>query len=229
MLGLAKNWGSKLLNAPFYITNQVTLTTTARTKKTLLCLSAFSLIMIAKCEMKKNEILALIALKKERLQMPVYELKGEELYDFPWNKDNLDEWLYRPIKVFGRQIPRQQCKANKYRGGIHGFHLIMPVVTDEPEDRDLDKRKGILVNRGWMHNLFRNENMVFEPQDNEYPQTFIGYLSDGEDHKKFFLQEANIITEQKLDLNNFYLPELARATGWLNKDKVKLAVLEQCD
>jgi hypothetical protein len=74
------------------------------TRKALLSLSVFSLAMVGVEESRRQAVYALIALKKERLAMPVYELKGEELYNFPWNHDNLDEWLYRPVKVTGRPI-----------------------------------------------------------------------------------------------------------------------------
>ena len=119
------------------------------TRKVLLGASAFSLMMIGIEEYRKQYIITLIALKKERLAMPVYELKGEELYNFPWNHDNLDEWLYRPVKITGRPIYRQSVRPRVSQGYTQGFHLITPLVTDEDEQYHPDTRKGILLNHGW--------------------------------------------------------------------------------
>ena len=55
-----------------------------------------------------------IKYRASQLALPPYELKGEELYNFPWNENNLHEWLYRPVIITGRprhsqamQIPRR--------------------------------------------------------------------------------------------------------------------------
>mmetsp|Transcript_21985 Transcript_21985/g.18851 ORF Transcript_21985/g.18851 Transcript_21985/m.18851 type:complete len:110 (+) Transcript_21985:101-430(+) len=47
-----------------------------------------------------------IDFRKRQLSRPAYVLQGAEKYEFPWNKENLDEWRYRRVKVAGRQIPR---------------------------------------------------------------------------------------------------------------------------
>ena len=99
--------------------------------------------MISLEQQKKKEIISLIALKKERLAMPVYELKGDELVNPPWTHDNLDEWLYRPVKLTGRQIHRLAMQPHVQHGPMGGMHYIIPVVTQEDEERNHDSRKGL--------------------------------------------------------------------------------------
>lgn len=41
-----------------------------------------------------------IAYRKKQLAKDVYVLEGDELVNFPWNKENIDDWLYRK----GKQI-----------------------------------------------------------------------------------------------------------------------------
>lgn len=31
------------------------------------------------------------------MSKPLYVVEGDELVNPPWNKDNLKEWLYRPV------------------------------------------------------------------------------------------------------------------------------------
>lgn len=159
--------------------------------------------------------------------MPVYELKGEELYNFPWNHDNIDEWLYRPVKIVGRPIYRQLIRPRVFEGFTPGYHLITPIVTDEDENFHPDTRKGILLNQGWCP-LFTLpfQNMMHE-WDSSKPVEYTAFVSQGEDHRKFFRQGGNIDCEQKFEMNEFYLPDMARATRFLNKDQVRVACLEK--
>ena len=45
-----------------------------------------------------------IQFRKQQLVQPVYELSPAESVDFPWTEQNLNEWLYRPVKISGRPI-----------------------------------------------------------------------------------------------------------------------------
>ena len=143
-----------------YLLQGVNCEITQSTRKVLLGVSAFSLFMVGIEETRKQAVISLIALKKERLSMPVYELKGEELYNFPWNHDNIDEWLYRPVKIVGRPIYRQLIRPRVFEGFTPGYHLITPIVTDEDENFHPDTRKGILLNQGWCP-LFTLRNFFF--------------------------------------------------------------------
>jgi len=133
-----------LARIPKMLFGWVNIKCSANTRLGLLGVSGFSLFMIGLEERKKQEILALVALKKERLQMPVYELTGDELVNFPWNHDNLDQWLYRPVKFKGRHIHRQAIRVPFLLGDCRGFHYIVPICTQEPEDHDPAQRNGVL-------------------------------------------------------------------------------------
>lgn len=45
-----------------------------------------------------------INFRKTQLSQPIYELATNEAVEFPWTKDNLQEWLYRPVRISGRPI-----------------------------------------------------------------------------------------------------------------------------
>lgn len=99
---------------------------------------------------------------------PVYELKGDELVDFPWNHDNIDEWLYRPVKVKGRFVYKHAAIFDKPRLGYLGGHMFVPFITKENENLDYDSRKGIIVNRGWTPSNYKGtKNDSFNP--NSHP------------------------------------------------------------
>ena len=80
----------------------------------------------------------------------MYELKGDELVNFPWNHDNIDEWLFRPVKVKGRQIHKHTMFPRNKRADFPGAHYILPLVTNEDDEWTHESRQGILVNKGWI-------------------------------------------------------------------------------
>lgn len=45
-----------------------------------------------------------IEFRKKQLSKPIIEISGDQLIDLPWNESNLNEWLYRPIKIVGRPL-----------------------------------------------------------------------------------------------------------------------------
>ena len=77
-------------------------------------------------------------------------MKGDEVVDFPWNHDNIDEWLYRPVKVSGRQIHKHAMFPREKRYDYPGVHYILPVVTREDTELTAESRQGLLINKGWM-------------------------------------------------------------------------------
>jgi len=72
------------------------------------------------------------------------------LVNFPWNFDNLGEWLYRPVKITGRQIHKHTMFPYREREGFPGADYILPLVTKEAENWSTDSREGILINKGFM-------------------------------------------------------------------------------
>lgn len=57
-----------------------------------------------------------IEFRRSQLAKTPYELKGEETQNFPWNKDNLNEWLHRQVVITGR--PR------------HSQAMLVPRIVD---------------------------------------------------------------------------------------------------
>lgn len=53
--------------------------------------------MLAKAERE-------VEFRKSQLGKPVYEIRDEELVHPPWNPSNVQDWLYRPVRITGRPI-----------------------------------------------------------------------------------------------------------------------------
>jgi hypothetical protein len=62
-----------------------------------------------------------IQFRKQQLVQPIYELSSDESVDFPWNEQNLKDWLYRPVKISGRPI---HAKAKLIPRNKYGYKLI---------------------------------------------------------------------------------------------------------
>jgi len=179
-------------------------------------------------EKKRTEIIDRVALKKERLAMPVYELKDDELVNFPWNDENLNEWLYRPIKVKGRKIERLEMNFKEYYGQTPGATCMVPIVTKEDAERTMDSRSGLIINLGWMHHSVLNRHVrSTRAMDSDNIYEFVGFVTEGERYKCWFGKKANICCEQLVRFGDFYLPDMARATEFQNKEQVRTAILER--
>ena len=85
--------------------------------------------------------------RKAGLKKPLYVLEGDELVNFPWNKDNIDEWYFRPVRIkgrfdYGRTMPEF---ADMYKNP--GAYAYTPLITKE--DENLENRSGIVVMTGF--------------------------------------------------------------------------------
>jgi len=151
------------------------------------------------------------------------------LVNFPWNDDNLDEWLYRPVKVKGRQVHRLTMTPLKSYGNSPGFHYVVPVVTQEDSELTYESRKGVLVNKGWCYLGLKQEKekQLCRP-DSLRTYEFTGYVSNGEDHKRFFGNGTNAASFPCWQMDYFYLPEMAKESELHNKDQIRTAVIECC-
>lgn len=161
--------------------------------------------------------------------MPIYELKGDELVNFPWNHGNLDEWLYRPIKIKGRFIYKHASIFEKKRSGQTGGHMFVPLITQENENLDYNTRKGIIVNRGWAPHNYKIAHLPsYFMDDCMTPTDVIAYVSVGEQHTGGILnKKANVSDEQRFEMGHLYLPDYVRATDLTNVDQAKVACLEE--
>lgn len=195
-------------------------------------IAGFSAIFVLKQEIEKRKEQARIALRKERLQMPPYELKGDELVNFPWNHDNIDEWLYRPVKVTGRFIYKHKMIFDRRNYGQAGGHLMLPMITKENEELEYDSRQGIIVNKGWtpIDPLTTHFDKYMGVSDVHLPREITAYVSVGEQHTGGILgKKPNVVDEQRWSIGNFYLPDMVRATHIQNVDAAKVAILEVVD
>jgi surfeit locus 1 family protein len=68
------------------------------------------------------------------MSLPIYELNGEEVVDFPWEKENLRKWLYRPIRVTGRPMHYKTMMIPEEVHEYRGYAYVVPLVTRENED-----------------------------------------------------------------------------------------------
>lgn len=67
----------------------------------------FGALFVAKASYERfqvNQTLKEINFRKQQITQPIYELTQSESFNFPWTEENLDEWLYRPVKISGRPI-----------------------------------------------------------------------------------------------------------------------------
>lgn len=167
-----------------------------------------------------------IAFRKQQLQKPVYELRGDELVNFPWKKDNLKEWLYRPVKVTGRQLHNKAMLIPRKLENYHGYEYIVPVVTKENEDGTY--QEGILVNKGWMPHEYYHVGSRFRIENAFYPETFTCFVSEGGDHdyKRKFFKDGNAPEPRAYKWGHVYLPDMVKASGLKNADSAKVALLE---
>lgn len=136
--------------------------------------------------------------------MPVYELKDDELVNFPWSHGNLDEWLYRPIKIKGRKIERLEMNFRRFYGTTPGCDIILPIVTKEDDQRNFDSRSGIMINLGWASQFVMNKNVRIRQEDSFEVQEFIGYVSDGEQYRHWFGKKPNICCEQMVRFGKLF-------------------------
>ena len=72
-------------------------------------------------------------LKKERLNLPVYELEGDELVNPPW-VGNYEAWKYRRVKLKGRFIHKHEMLIHSKIHNYDGHEMILPMVTKEDEN-----------------------------------------------------------------------------------------------
>lgn len=167
-----------------------------------------------------------IAFRKSQIVQPVYELKGEEAVNVPWNKDNLNQWLYRPVRITGRPIHNKAMLIPRTVDGYAGFDYILPLVTKENEDGSV--QEGVLLNKGWMPHEYAHPGARWRIE-NALPQTFDCYVSLNSelDEKNEFFKKGNAVGSKFNVWSHVYLPDMAKASGLKNADTVKIALLER--
>lgn len=176
-----------------------------------------------KMELQARKQIALKALKKERMLMPVYELTGEELVRPPW-VDNYDAWKYRLVKFSGRPIHGKTFYVPTDVNQYPGYAKITPVVTRE--DDSLNHRNAILVNQGFMPQEYgpQYQKWVFNSQK---PIEVIGVVTRGEDFdKKRFFRGGNAYQPPRWHTGHLDLRQFAEALNYENGPAMARGLVE---
>ena len=113
-----------------------------------------------RAELEKSNNAKEINLKKERLQMPVYEMSEEDLKNPPWAGKNYEYWKYRLVKVKGRQVHRKTMFIPRNIHNYDGFDYIVPVVVSE--NSTFGDQMGVLVNKGYTPHEYKDITNVGE-------------------------------------------------------------------
>ena len=181
-----------------------------------------------RAELEKRSNAKDLALKKLRLQEPVHDLTDDEILYPPWSGKEYDQWKYRLVRVTGRQIHRLTQLVPRKVHGYEGFDYIVPLVTSENEA--FKEQRGLLLNKGWLPHEYKNPGARFRIEDAASRHSFIGMVTRGEDlDTSIFFKRGNVWDEQRYIWGNFYLPDMARATPFVNRDAVKQGVIELID
>jgi surfeit locus 1 family protein len=181
-----------------------------------------------KAEVEKRTNESELILKKDRLKMPVYEVTEEDLINPPWSGKNYEDWKYRLVKVNGRQVHRKTMFIPRDLHNYDGYDYIVPVVTKE--NATFDEQIGVLVNKGFMPHEYKDLGNRWRLENASQTYDFVGMVTRGEDlDKSAFFKKGNAWDEQRFIFNNFFLPDMARATGFKNKSGVEQAVIEVLD
>lgn len=85
--------------------------------------------------------------RKEGLNKDAIELTGEDAHNFPWAKEGLDNWYYRPVTLTGRFLHNKSIPLYAVVDGKFGAWTLVPFVTKENEDSS--EQEGIYVNTGF--------------------------------------------------------------------------------
>lgn len=169
-----------------------------------------------------------IAFRKQQIQKPVYELQGNEVNHFPWTNENLNEWLYRPVKITGREIHNKAILLPRKMEGYHGFEYFVPIVTKENEESTY--KEGIYINKGWMPWEYQHTASRFKIENSFTPETHVAFVSDGGrySYKANFFKDGNH-THSNYHWGHVYLPDMVKFAGLQNVDSAKVALLEAVD
>ena len=160
--------------------------------------------------------------------MPIYELKEADLENPPWADKNYENWKYRLVKLTGRQIHRKTMLIPHDKHNYPSFDYIVPVVVKESPT--FTEQKGLLVNKGLLPHEYKDVATRLRMENAHSPVEFIGMLTRGEElDRGAFFKRGNAWDEQRFTFNNFFLPDMARATGFDNKNAIGQAVIEVVD
>ncbi|CAD8048601.1 unnamed protein product [Paramecium sonneborni] len=163
-----------------------------------------------------------IQFRKEQLKKPIYELRDEELVSPPWNSSNLNEWLYRRVRVKGRPLHYKQMMVPRTEFYKPGFECVVPLVTKE--DADQTVQEGLLVSLGFVPYEYKEIPDRFKLEDASVQQfdCFLSQLPELQDNTY-----GNVANLRNPSWSYADLQLMAQATGFKNADKIGKVVLER--
>lgn len=196
-------------------------------KRTKIFLSATFFFLAAKSQYKQYLQNCEITLKKKRLSLPIYTLSDSEMTNPPWVQ-NYNAWKYRRVRLKGRYIHGQSIYLPKKVHGYRGYYFVLPAVTSE--DKKLENRNGMLICKGWIPHEYKKEAHRHRYENSFVYETIDGVVTKGEDlDTRIFFKKGNAVDEQRWIVNNLDLRFIARATGFLNQETTRSAVVEILD
>ena len=99
----------------------------------------------------------------------------------PWADGNLDEWLYRPVKVRGRAVHKKEMKFRYDRYGYRGSLHFVPLVTNEDADATEESREGLIFGIGWIPQNYDDVSNRFRFENSSDYQEFVGIVTTNQE------------------------------------------------
>jgi hypothetical protein len=116
-------------------------------------------------------------------------------------------------------IPRNALNMN-------GYDFIIPLLTYERNLTEL--RIGVLLNLGFYPaDMAENPDRAHDHQRSRKEYEFLTVVTKNKDLQKgMFGKEGNVKDEQRFDINNLNLVDMANFSEFTNKDNMKNGILE---
>lgn len=123
------------------------------------------------------------------------------------------------LNLLGAMIPRNALNMS-------GFDRIVPFLTYERNLTEL--RIGVLMNIGFLpQDIADNPDLAHEHQNSRKEHEMIAMVTKNKDLKQsMFTKEGNVKDEQRFDINNLNMIDMANFSEFTNKDNMKNAILE---
>lgn len=112
---------------------------------------------------------------------PVYELTGLEAVNPPWANGNLDEWLYRPVKIRGRAVHSKEMAFRYDRYGYEGNLTFIPLVTREDFSNLSYLREGLILGIGWIPSNYDSPSNRERWENTEDYIDYVGIVTTNEE------------------------------------------------
>ncbi|CAD8142043.1 unnamed protein product [Paramecium octaurelia] len=187
-------------------------------------LSGGSLLYAFYAQVQKQWRESEIQFRKEQLKKPIYELREEELVSPPWNSSNLNEWLYRRVRVTGRPLHYLQMMVPRTEFQKPGYECVVPFVTKENADQTV--QEGLLVSLGFVPYEYKEvpDRHKLEDSSVQSFDCFLSQLPELQDNSF-----GNVANRRNSEWTYADLQLMGQFTGFKNADKIGKVVLERAN